>query len=251
MNKIYEFELIEGQKYDSNNNKILLLHPSLLRENIEKLRYKYFNAKDSEELIIVKNMFNKFAVFDKKGNMIVNYIYDEITSYHEDLARFKLNNKWGFIDRSGNIIVDAIYDYVYDYNEGYARVVKNNNYGLIRKDGKIAVDCTLDNITDVVRGICIINNKTDVNLIEKGAIIAGNGINFLGSNYYYQNRKENKLLQMKNTKNKEEKIMQVIKKLTDKFFEIPLVYNMENDTLIIVTKWEEKDIKEVKMKKMN
>lgn len=270
MEKIYNFQLINGQTYDSTNNKILLLHPNLLRKNIEKVGFIHANvityfSKTHEGLIIARNLFDKFGVFDEKGNMIVDFIYDKIGNYCDGIASFKLNGKWGFIDRRGNIVIEPIYDWVYNFSEGYARVVKNNYFGLIRKDGKVVVDCVLNNASDVVNGVCTIKGKNNINIEEKGAILTSSGINFFGSNYYYQNRKAK--LEQKNSSSFDDNFiinskvnlfdlinqgdeeikkykldMQVIKSITDKFDVIPLAYDLENGTLTIVTKWEEKKL---------
>ena len=274
MNKVYNFELNDGRVYDTTNDKVLLLHPFLLRENTNKLAAIHSNvitfySKESEGLIIARNLLDKFGVFDAKGNMIVDFIYDKIEIYINGLAGFKQNNKWGFINREGNVVIEPIYDMVYSFNEGYAKVFKNGYYGLIRKDGKLAVECNLINVGNVVNGVAKLKHHNYIKINEPGAFIMEGGINFFGSPYYHKNRnaeleqRRNFVVETvpntsKNSKinlfdlidNGEQEIenykldMQMVKSITDKFNEIQLAYDLENKTLIAVTHWEEKKLEE-------
>jgi len=266
MNNLYRFELTDGSIYDSNNDKILLLHPMLLRENVQKIAIKHsdvitYYSKENEGLIIARNLLDKFGVFDVDGNMIVDFIYDKIGTYNEGLASFKKNDKWGFIDKKGKIVIEPIFDMVYNFNEGYAKVEKNGYYGLIRKDGQLAIECNLINVSNVVNGIAMVKPHNYVKINEQGVFITGSGINFLGSVYYYKNKKEKYeqqdsiVIDAKNKKkskvnlfdlidNGEQEIkkykldMQIVKNISDEFDKVPLAYDLENKTLIVVKHWE-------------
>ena len=47
--------------------------------------------------------------------------------------------KYGYIDKKGNVIIEAIYDYACDYSEGFAMIKKGNKWGLIDKFGNCSL----------------------------------------------------------------------------------------------------------------
>ncbi len=73
----------------------------------------------SEGLAAVKqNGLWGFA--DATGGYAAEPEYDETGAFHEDRARVRMNDKWGYIDNNGAIVVEAVYDYAADFSEGRA-----------------------------------------------------------------------------------------------------------------------------------
>ena len=53
----------------------------------------------------------------------------------------KKDGKYGFVDEKGNVVVDYIYDDATEQNQyGFAGVKKNGLWGSIDKDGKIVIE---------------------------------------------------------------------------------------------------------------
>ena len=88
-----------------------------LRKNGE---YKYYNFKFEEKKnteILTKNIIfldrkdGKYGFINNRGEVIVDYKYDDATEQNEyGFASVNINGKWGSIDKDGKIIADTTYD---------------------------------------------------------------------------------------------------------------------------------------------
>jgi hypothetical protein len=82
--------------------------------------YKYYNLKGEEktntEILKDNTLFlskkdNKYGFVDKKGNVVVDYIYDDATEQNEyGYSAVKKNGLWGSIDKNGNVIIETKYN---------------------------------------------------------------------------------------------------------------------------------------------
>ena len=82
--------------------------------------YKYYNLKCEEksntEILKDNTLFlskknGKYGYVDKKGNVVVDYIYDDATEQNEyGFAAVKKNGLWGSIDEDGNVIIEPKYN---------------------------------------------------------------------------------------------------------------------------------------------
>ena len=92
---------------------------SYIRMRIDK-EYKYYNLKgqeiSSEEALDGNTLFlskngGKYGYVDKKGNVVVDYIYDDATEQNEyGYAAVKKNGLWGSIDKSGKEVIEPKYN---------------------------------------------------------------------------------------------------------------------------------------------
>ena len=81
---------------------------------------------------------NEQKYFDYEGNEKEN---KEILN-NKLFADVK-NGKWGFIDSNGNVIVDYIYDNVTEFNSyGFAGIKKDGKWGSINDEGKVIIEPT-------------------------------------------------------------------------------------------------------------
>ena len=84
--------------------------------------------------IVMSLTTDKFGCINKRGEIIVPIIYDDINSFEEVLI-VKYQDKYGCIDRRGEIIVPIIYDDINNFEE--VLIVKyQDKYGLLNKYGK-------------------------------------------------------------------------------------------------------------------
>lgn len=95
------------------------LDKSYIRMRIED-EYKYYNLKGEEksntEILENNTLFlskkdGKYGYVDKKGNVVVDYIYDDATEQNEyGYSAVKKNGLWGSINKDGKIIIEPKYN---------------------------------------------------------------------------------------------------------------------------------------------
>ena len=78
-------------------------------------------------LIIKKGKNDKYGVENEYGELICDFIYDEIRNYSEGMAAVRLNDKWGYINKQGKAICEIRYEAVGDFQ---------NKLGVVEKEGK-------------------------------------------------------------------------------------------------------------------
>lgn len=80
---------------------------------------------------------------------------DNKTVYmNNKLYASKSGNKWGFVDLKNNVVVKYIYDEVTELNEfGFAGVKKNGKWGVINQDGEIVLEPTYK--SDIINPVFI------------------------------------------------------------------------------------------------
>ncbi len=82
--------------------------------------YKYYNfkfeekeAKDvlTDNTIFLSRKDGKYGFVDKKGEVVVNYIYDDAREQNQyGFAAVKKDGKWGSIDKDGKVVVEPKYE---------------------------------------------------------------------------------------------------------------------------------------------
>ncbi len=99
-------------------------------------KYKFLNPMDEKGMILA-DLKNKSGYIDIHENIIVPFVYDDLTLFSEELACVRKKGKFGFIDRKGKIVIPLQYeDETYFHKTGLALVKKNKLYGFINKNGK-------------------------------------------------------------------------------------------------------------------
>lgn len=74
-----------------------------------------FEEKQDKEVLTKNTLFiskkdDKYGFVDKNGNVIVDYLYDEVTEQNEyGYAGIKKDGKWGSIDSKGNVVQEPVY----------------------------------------------------------------------------------------------------------------------------------------------
>jgi len=82
--------------------------------------YKYYNLKCEEKsntsilkdnTIFLSKKNGKYGFIDKRGNVVVDYIYDDATEQNEyGYAAIKKNGLWGSVDKDGKVIIEPKYN---------------------------------------------------------------------------------------------------------------------------------------------
>lgn len=88
---------------------------SIIINNRQKFYTFKFEEKNAQDIFKTNTLFaseknGKFGFVNKKGAVIVDYIYDEVFEQNEyGYSAVKKDGKWGAIDQKGNIVVEPIY----------------------------------------------------------------------------------------------------------------------------------------------
>ncbi|WP_170860843.1 WG repeat-containing protein [Flavobacterium fluvii] len=133
-------------------------------------KYSFLNPIDEEGMIYAQKG-NKYGYIDIDQNIIIPFIYDELSLFSEGLASAKINGKYGFLNRKGKKIIDFQFDEVDGfYQSGLAIVQKNNKYGIITQKGTFIIPIVYENIflSEKDSLICISKNKKWAFFSKKG-----------------------------------------------------------------------------------
>lgn len=95
---------------------------------------------------------DKYALYNKDGDLILGFDYEFIGLMDEDAIIFSTYidsleeiKKYGFMDIDGNILLEATYDRIFTQTEGLYLVENSDKYGFINKDGDVVINLDYDN----------------------------------------------------------------------------------------------------------
>ena len=85
---------------------------------------------------------NKYALVDEKGDVLTDYIYDEVHLFKskKQYAAVKINDEYCFINNKGEKIREQKADGIKSYSCGLAPVKIDGFWGFINLDGKIIIE---------------------------------------------------------------------------------------------------------------
>lgn len=121
----------------------------------------------SENLAGVRNNNKLWGYINKQGKIIVEYKYDEVTPFYNNIAIIRAKGKYGIIDINGKEVVTPKYDYIYNFNEKLAKVEVKGKYGIIDINGKEIVTPKYDYVNDFKKGIASFSIKDKWGCIDK------------------------------------------------------------------------------------
>lgn len=82
----------------------------------------------------------KLGLANRKGDLVLDTIYNEIYIVKEKYIRAKDDSKVGHFDLRGNVIIPMIYDFLgFISEEGFMAAEKNGKYGFINTQGEIVL----------------------------------------------------------------------------------------------------------------
>ena len=160
----------------------------LTAEVVIPYRYDFMREDDisSDCKFIGVELSDKWGVIDRKGNVIIPCVYDNVSarylsvygvSYVEKAGKCGLINtdgdvilpivydcmelneqtktikickdeKYGFVNLNGKIIIPLEYDYIVDFKEGRARVKVDGKWGFIDKNNNMVIPCKYKWVSD-------------------------------------------------------------------------------------------------------
>lgn len=92
----------------------------------------------------IKKIYGKWGYKDKKGNIVVPFIYDEANSFSEGRAKVRKGSKYGYIGMDGSAVIPFIYDEAYSFSEGRAVIGRQSKFGYIDLNGTVITNCIYD-----------------------------------------------------------------------------------------------------------
>ncbi len=118
----------------------------------------------------------KWGYMNKKGDLVIDYIYNEAYDFHEDIACVKVGDNYGYIDKYGQFIIQPQFIYHNDFKEGFTMVYQNIGdsiiAGIIDKNGCYIIKdnaklCGFDSFSE---GLAEFHHKTKNNGYKSGYI---------------------------------------------------------------------------------
>ncbi|MCX7735573.1 MAG: WG repeat-containing protein [Candidatus Kapabacteria bacterium] len=128
--------------------------------------------KFSEGLAAVNNKKFEFGFIDKKGDLVINYRFDEVGYFNEGFAKYNRDNKFGFIDRQGNERIPANFDIVRNFSEGQAFVGLYDTdfrafWAVIDTNGKYKTRHIFTRVQDYSEGLAAVRDSSLWGYINK------------------------------------------------------------------------------------
>lgn len=127
-----------------------------IKEVVYKLDYKTKEMTPTECRYVyrcddgfpLEKIDGQFGFMNKKGELIIQPIYQDVLPFVEGLAAVQLDGKWGFIDTLGNMVIKPQFDEVEGFSsiQDYANgiVVIDGKYGAIDRKGNWLIQPSYD-----------------------------------------------------------------------------------------------------------
>ena len=113
---------IINDKYETKLNGVLVelnVNDKYIRMRVDS-DYKYYNLNLEEitsqealpnNTLFLKKEEGKYGYVDKKGNVVVDYVYDDATEQNEcGFVSVKKDGLWGSIDKNGKTVIEPKYN---------------------------------------------------------------------------------------------------------------------------------------------
>lgn len=127
----------------------------------------------------------KSGFINDKGQVVIDLVFDGVSSFSEGLARIFVGDKVGFIDTKGNIKIPPKFDTVSGFSEGMASATLGDKYGYIDTSGNFIIEPNFYRCWDFENGFALVMQEVVSTgcFIDKFGAIKLNGRNFLVSKY--------------------------------------------------------------------
>lgn len=114
----------------------------------------------SEGTMSAQNCYNYYGVLNKNGEIIIDFKFEIVSSFSEDLAYFKQNDKYGFINRNEEIVIGPKYHSVWGFHNGLSAFTfgADELFGFIDKSGKIKINNNYQSVGDFRDELAVFTN---------------------------------------------------------------------------------------------
>jgi hypothetical protein len=127
----------------------------------------------------------KSGFINDRGQVVIELVFNGVSSFSEGLARIYVGDKVGFIDTIGNIKIQPRFDTVSEFSEGMAYATTGDKYGYIDTTGNFVIEPKFYRCWDFENGYALVMQEVfSIGcFIDKFGAIKLNGRNFLVSKY--------------------------------------------------------------------
>ena len=152
-NDRYDLNLYSDCGYGKINDVVYKLDYKTKEMTPTKYADVYVYYKDFPEV----KVNGKYGFMNKKGEIIIQPVFEEVKRFNNGLAPVKIEKKWGFIDTLGQAVIEPQFDDVesFGYGENSAFAVAKNygKYGVINRKGMFVLQPKYDNLRFVSAGL--------------------------------------------------------------------------------------------------
>jgi len=149
------------------------------------MSFKNRDIKTMDENLFKIRKDDKSGFINDKGQVIIDLVFDGVSSFSEGLARIFVEGKVGFIDNNGNIKIKPQFDRASDFSEGFACAIAGDKWGYIDASGNFVIKPQFYRCWHFESGIALVMQETASTgcFIDKLGTIKLDGRNFLVSKY--------------------------------------------------------------------
>lgn len=135
--------------YSDNRAKLFLeTYPDFpFKQEVEE------DIRLSSQIFLPFRKGNLFGMMDKKGDVVIDALYDVLSYYSEGLAMASKNGKIGYIDKRNKVVIPFQFDSGTDFENGRAQVEQNGKVGIIDRLGKLVFEIKYQDIGQFSEGL--------------------------------------------------------------------------------------------------
>jgi|TARA_B110000902_G_C14193613_1_gene545075 hypothetical protein len=125
---------------------------NLKGDTIMPNKYSSFGYVQKDKFWFKEN--SKFGIADTIGNILIKPLYEDLSYFSDNgLARAQKDGKYGFINEKGEVIIEFKFEDAGGFKYGLAKVKINNKWGFINEKGKLVIEPKFERIGHQFRPI--------------------------------------------------------------------------------------------------
>lgn len=145
---------------------------------------KFKVITDLNEGFAIAKLGDKYGFVNKNLEVVVDFKYDDVNTFHENFAIVSLVNKskyvnsqneeiiyltdkYSFINTQGEEVVSFKYDHMFDFQDGISIVTLNNKYSLVNTLGEELIPFKYDYIDDFIEGQAVVSLNQKYGIINQ------------------------------------------------------------------------------------
>ena len=139
---------------------------------------------DLDKGFAITKLDDKYGFVNENFEVVVEFKYDKVNSFHENFAIVSLVNKskyvnsqneeiiyltdkYSFINTQGEEVISFKYDHMFDFQDGVSIVTLNNKCSLINTLGEELIPFKYDYIDDFIEGQAVVSLNKKYGIINQ------------------------------------------------------------------------------------
>jgi hypothetical protein len=166
MNHTHEMQRTEGNEIISTDKSHHIKNMLAWEWVVEPGQYADLHFVDAE-LLAVKNSLGKYGVIDTKGELVINFEYDGIAKFNDDVALVSRNGEYWYIDKNGLPIIENKYQDGNNFSESLGAVKQNNMWGFIDLLGNVSIEYQFEEIKPFIESRAAVKIDSKWGYVDK------------------------------------------------------------------------------------